>query len=357
MSTPSSKGRSAARLPATLVEIRRLFDAFDWTAMARQVEEETLARVAIVGPVNSGKSTLFNRLKGHELSPVTAVPGTTRELLNEQWGPFTLIDTPGFGEVDGVDRAGVALAGIETAGVIVLVLDGFAGVRQTDRALLLRLKATGKPVIVVLNKIDLFDKDRELVIIDARAKLAEPNVIPISAKKGTNVAQLLLPRVVDAQPALAVAIGRALPGYRHQASRRVIRNASLLNAVIGAEPIPGLDIPFLLASQARLVLRIAAIFGESMSAQHARELIATIAGGAALRYLAEEGAKLVPVAGWIVASGVAAAGTWAIGQVALQYFEHDKKLTADQLQSLYRRLRRRRKPDETEGSLPEETAG
>lgn len=352
MSTPSSKGRSAARLPSTLVEIRRLFDAFDWTAMARQVEEETLARVAIVGPVNSGKSTLFNRLKGHDISPVAAVPGTTRELLNEQWGPFTLIDTPGFGEVDGVDRAGTALAGIETAQVIVLVLDGLAGVRQADYALLQRLKATGKPVIAVLNKIDLLDGDRESVIIDARAKLAEPGVIPISAKKGTNVANLLLPRIVDAQPALAVAIGRALPGYRRQASRKVIRNAALLNAAIGAEPIPGLDIPFLLASQARLVLRIAAIFGESMSAQHAKELLATIAGGAALRYLAEEVAKLLPVAGWVVASGVAAAGTWAIGQVALQYFEHDKKLTADQLQALYKR-QRRRKPTETEEGLPE----
>ena len=49
-------------LPATMLGIRRLFDALDWNEMARQVEEETLARVAIVGPVNSGKSTLFNTL-------------------------------------------------------------------------------------------------------------------------------------------------------------------------------------------------------------------------------------------------------------------------------------------------------
>jgi len=341
------------RLPATLMEIRRLFDAFDWTAMARQVEEETLTHVAIVGPVNSGKSTLFNYLKGHEISPVAPVPGTTRALLNEQWGPFTLVDTPGFGEVDGVDRAGIALAGIESANVIILVLDAGGGVRQADYALLQRLRATNKPVIAVLNKIDLLGKEWETVLIDAREKLVEPGLVPISAKKGTNVARLLLPRVVDAHPALAVAIGRAIPAYRRQACSKVIRNASLLNAAIGAEPIPGLDIPFLLASQARMVLRVAAIYGEPMSAQHAKELIATIAGGVALRYLGQEGAKLVPAAGWAIASVVAAAGTYAIGQVAVQYFEHDKKLTAEQMQALYKRNRRERERKPAEEAAQE----
>jgi small GTP-binding protein len=346
MATPSRRLPAGTLLPASLLEVRRLFDALDWAAAARQVEEETLARVAIVGPVNSGKSTLFNRLKGHDISPVTPVPGTTRELLSEDWGPFGLIDTPGFGEVDGVDRAGIALAGVEKANVLVLVLDAIAGVRQTDFALLQRLRATGKPVVVALNKIDLLGKDREMVLTDARNKLAESGVIPISAKKGTNIARLLLPRIVEAHPALAVAIGRALPSYRRQASRKVIRNASLMNAAIGAEPIPGLDIPLLLASQVRLVLRIAAIYGESMSAQHAKELVATIAGGIALRYMATAGAKLVPGAGWLVSAAVAAAGTWAIGQTALQYFEHDKNLTPQQLQTLYKRARRRRPPVE-----------
>ncbi|HNS50728.1 MAG TPA: GTP-binding protein [Anaerolineae bacterium] len=340
---------AAIRLPATLAEIRRLFDAFDWTSMAHQVEEETLTHVAIVGPVNSGKSTLFNFLKGHDISPVGAVPGTTRTLLNEQWGPFTLVDTPGFGEVDGVDRAGTALSGIDSANVIVLVLDAGAGVRQTDFALLHRLRATNKPVIAVLNKIDLLGKEWGAVLEHARTTLNEPNLIPISAKKGTNIAELLLPRVVDAHPALAVSIGRAIPAYRRHACVKVIRAAAAINAVVGLEPVPGLDIPFLLASQARMVLRIAAIYGEPMSTQHAKELIATIAGGVALRYLGQEGAKLLPAAGWVVAAGVAAAGTYAMGQVAVQYFEHNKTLTPEQMQALYRRKRRRRERELAKG--------
>ena len=337
--------RVPGRLPGTMSEIRRIFDALDWMEMARQVEAETRARVAIVGPVNSGKSTLFNTLKGQIVSPVGAVPGTTRALHYEQWGPFTLTDTPGFGEVDGVDRAGIALQGIESANVIILVLDAVAGVRHADYALLQQLKATDKPVLVVLNKIDLVKKGLDAVVADARDKLGEPRLIPISAEKGTNVANLLLPRVIDAHPALAVAMGRALPAYRRQAAKKVIRNASLFNALIGAEPIPGLDIPFLLAVQARMVLRIAAIFGESMTLQHANTLAVTIISGMALRYVAMEGAKLIPGPGWIVASALAAAGTWAIGQVAIQYFDHGKKMNKQQLQDLYRkRLQVRRNP-------------
>jgi len=106
---------------------------------------------------------------------------------------------------------------------------------------------------------------------------------------------------IDAYPALTVAVGRALPAYRRQAANKIIRNASGLNVLIGAEPIPGLDIPFLLAVQARMVLRIAAIFGESMTLQHANALAATIVGGMALRFLAMEGAKLIPGPGCLSA--------------------------------------------------------
>jgi small GTP-binding protein len=339
------KARSVARVPATMMEIRRLFDALDWNEMARQVEEETLARVAIVGPVNSGKSTLFNTLKGRELSPVAAVPGTTRELHHEQWGPFTLIDTPGFGEVDGVDRANIALQGVRAAQVVVLVLDVVSGVRHNDYALLQQLRATGKPAVVVLNKIDLLKADRESVIADARDKLGEPNLIPISAKRGTNIARLLIPRLIDAHTALAVAVGRALPAYRSQAANKVVRGAAALNAVIGAEPIPGLAVPFLLAVQGQMVLRIGAIYGEPMSAQHAKKLIATIGGGLALRFLAQEAAKFLPGPGWLIAGTIASAGTWAMGQVAIQYFEQGKKLSPAQLRRLYaQRIRERRRP-------------
>jgi small GTP-binding protein len=158
-SKTAAPAAKTVRLPASLAEIRRLFEALDWAQMSRQVAEESRARLAIVGPVNSGKSTLFNALKGRNVSPVGPVPGTTRTLQHEEWGPFTLTDTPGFGEVDGVDRANIAMQGVDAANAILLVVDAAAGVRQEDLRLLQQLQATGKPVIVALNKIDLIKKD------------------------------------------------------------------------------------------------------------------------------------------------------------------------------------------------------
>jgi small GTP-binding protein len=338
-------------LPTRLTDIRNLFQALDWDRLSLQVEEEAHARLAIVGPVNSGKSTLFNLIKGRKVSAVKAVPGTTKGLVKEDVGPFLLVDTPGFGEVGGVDRASLARSAAEEADLAVLVLDGAAGLHQSDHDLYTSLQAARVPLVVALNKIDLIRRDVSDVLDDVERKLGT-TVIPISAKTGAGVAEQLIPAVVEAHPWMTVALGRALPAYRRQLSRRLISSAAVLNAIIAAEPIPGLDIPLLLASQVRLVLRIAAIYGESLSVRHARELLTTIAGGVALRYLAAQLGKLVPGPGWLVGAAVTGLGTWAIGRVAVAYFESDKRLTPHQLRQQYKRLLRRPRSGERPVTQP-----
>lgn len=327
-------------LPRQLADIRSLLQALDWDRLSLTVEQEAHARLAIVGPVNSGKSTLFNLIKGRKVSAVKAVPGTTKGLVTEGFGPFTLVDTPGFGEVGGVDRAAIARAAVEEADLVVLVLDASAGVRQSDYDLYEALRTAQLPLVVVLNKVDLIKRDLSDVLEDVQRKLGA-TVIPISAKTGAGVGERLLPAIVEAHPWMTVALGRALPPYRRQLSRRLVRSASLLNAIIAAEPIPGLDIPLLLASQVRMVLRIAAVYGESLSVRHARELLTTMAGSVALRYLAAQLGKLVPGPGWLTGAAVTGLGTWAMGRVAMAYFESGKRMTPEQLRQQYKQLLRR----------------
>jgi small GTP-binding protein len=342
-------------LPARLTDLRNLFQALDWDALSFQVEKEAHARLAIVGPVNSGKSTLFNLIKGRKVSAVKAVPGTTKGLVTETVGPFTLVDTPGFGEVGGVDRATIARSAAEQADVVVLVLDGSAGMHQSDYELYEALRAAQVPLIVALNKTDLIRRDLAEVLDDVRRKLGV-QVIPISAKTGAGVGDKLMPAVVEAHPWMGIALGRALPDFRRHICRRLIRSAAFLNAIIAAEPIPLLDIPLLLASQVRLVLRVAAVYGESLSVRHARELLTTMAGSVALRYAATELAKLLPGPGWLIAGAVTGLGTWAMGGVAMTYFEGGKSLTPKQLRERYRRLLRRPRayPEQSAGSASEE---
>ncbi len=87
-----------------------------------------------------------------------------------------------------------------------------------------------------------------------------------------------------------------------------------------------------------MVLRVAAIYGEPLSARHLRELVPTVIGGLLFRYLAEEAAKIVPFGGDLVAGAIAAAGTWSLGMVAIEYFESGKKLSGDQLRDMFDRF-------------------
>ncbi len=335
------------QLPRRLDDIRAVFNVVNWRDLETQIDTETRARLVIVGPVNAGKSSLFNTLQGRDLSEVSPVPGTTRQIISDSFGPFMLIDTPGLGEVSGSERTQIARAAVARADVVIVLLDAVAGVREEDAALYREIKQSGKPVLVALNKMDLIrDRERPGVIADAEYKL-ETSVIGISAKTGEGIADRVMPLVIDMQPNIAVAIGRALPDYRTRAVNRVIREAATLAGGIALEPLPLIDLPLLIGHQLRMVLRIAAIYGEPLNVQHARELMSTIAGGVGVRFLGEQAAKFLPGPGWLVSAGAAVGGTLAIGKTADAYFASGKQLNVRQLRDLYKRVRTRKKDVDT----------
>jgi GTPase len=133
-----------------------------------------------------------------------------------------------------------------------------------------------------------------------------------------------------------------------------VRTAALISLAAGLEPIPLIDIPILLGNQVRMVLRVAAIYGEPLSATYGRELIATVGGGLLFRYLAEQAAKAVPIGGDLVSGAIAAAGTWALGQAAIEYFEGGKKLSRAQLNEVFQRYYRQYREQRMERQLARE---
>ncbi len=326
------------KLPKTIKEMRSILDAMDVKKLNKEVQAELQTRVPIVGTVNTGKSTLLNYLIGKSVSKVSAVPGTTRTNIERKVGPFELVDTPGFGDPSQPTRADVAREAIQHADVNLFLLDATTGVRQVDVDLFNELKARKQPLVIALNKMDAINPhEADTVVTMVESKIGR-NVIPISARSGMNIAERLIPRLIDEKPELAVALGRALPDFRHIVAERMIRKAATLSALAGLEPIPGIDVPILLIGQVRLILRIAALYGEEITTRTAREMIATIAGGVTLRYLGEEASKLLPGPGWILSAGFAAAGTYAIGQVARDYFESGKHLSITQMRERYQRV-------------------
>lgn len=342
---------AVTNLPANISMVQGLMKAVNLKEAQREVLDGLKNVVVIVGQPNTGKSTLFNKIKGQMLSPVSPQAGTTRTLVRTDFGPFTLVDTPGH-------LPDVMQSGMDQASVIVFLIDASRGMQTQDRELYTTIKKLNKPTVIAVNKVDSLrgGENGDQFATEVAVLLDKPGVIPISGKTGENVAEELIPAIIDASPEAALVIGRELPAYRYEAAQRIIRNSTLVSLAVGMEPIPFIDIPILLGTQIRLVLRIAALYGEPLDSEdamkHARKLVATILGGAGLRYLAQEAAKVVPFGGDFVAGAIAGAATWSIGQVTLEFYEGGKHLSPRNLQKLAQGFYQRFRKEQVEQELP-----
>ena len=153
--------------------------------------------VAIVGRPNVGKSTLFNALAGEEISIVKDTPGVTRDRIyaDVTWldRAFTLIDTGGI-EPDSRDvilsqmREQAQIA-IDTADVIVFLTDVRQGLVDADSKVADMLRRSGKPVVLVVNKVDSFQKLMPDVYEFYNLGLGDP--IPISSASRLGLGDML----------------------------------------------------------------------------------------------------------------------------------------------------------------------
>ncbi|MBR3255401.1 MAG: ribosome biogenesis GTPase Der [Clostridia bacterium] len=153
--------------------------------------------VAIIGKPNVGKSTFFNYLAGSRISIVEDTPGVTRDRVyadtNWRGRNFTLIDTGGI-EPESEDiilsqmREQANLA-ISMADVIIFLTDVKQGVTAADREIAVMLKKSGKPIVLVCNKADNFEKDREEIYEFYNLGLGDP--FPISAANAIGIGDVL----------------------------------------------------------------------------------------------------------------------------------------------------------------------
>ncbi len=151
--------------------------------------------VAIVGRPNVGKSTFFNKVVGKKISIVENFSGVTRDRLyaDAEWcgNYFTLVDTGGL-ELKSTDEMWKhiqkqAEIAIETADVIILFTDAKTGLSASDEDIAMKLRKSGKPVVLAVNKLDNFNPEKLYEFYNLG--LGEP--FGISAEHGTGIGELL----------------------------------------------------------------------------------------------------------------------------------------------------------------------
>jgi GTP-binding protein len=156
----------------------------------------SLPLIAIVGRPNIGKSTLFNRLIGQRRSIVTDEPGITRDRIygTVSWHgrSYEIVDTGGIvpGEETEIpvrifEQAQIA---IDSAALIFLLVDGRTSITAPDQELARLLRRTGKPVFLVVNKID---SAKQAADTSEFYRLGLDQVFPVSAEHGRGITELL----------------------------------------------------------------------------------------------------------------------------------------------------------------------
>lgn len=199
--------------------------------------------VAVVGRPNVGKSTLFNAIVNKRISIVEDIPGVTRDRIyfDAEWlnREFTMIDTGGIEFITAdshvipqMMRLQAQLA-IEEADVILFVVDGKQGIVPADEEVANILRASGKPVLLVVNKIDSVNQEANIYEF---YNLGIGDPIGISAKNLMNLGDLL-DDVVKHFPDSATAEDEEDTIHVALIGRPNVGKSSLTNALLGQDRV------------------------------------------------------------------------------------------------------------------------
>ncbi len=193
--------------------------------------------VAVVGRPNVGKSTFFNRIVGKRISIVEDTPGVTRDRIYQDaiWlnYPFTLIDTGGIEpakeDIISVQMRRQAEIAIETADVIIFMVDGREGMTAADMEVAEMMRRSKKPVVLTVNKVDA-QKFEDNAYEFYSLGLGDP--ITISSTQGLGLGDLL-DEVVKGFPRVDDEDDEEKPINIAVAGRPNVGKSSLVNALLG----------------------------------------------------------------------------------------------------------------------------
>lgn len=154
--------------------------------------------VAVVGRANAGKSTLINVLVGEKVAIVSPKPQTTRDrilgILTRDDYQVVFVDTPGIYKASNLLNQRMQKStenSVKDVDLILFVIDGHEGVKEGDLETLKKYASLGIKTLCVFSKIDIMPKEKMYEELTKFADIDNVEVIPVSARKGKNVKELL----------------------------------------------------------------------------------------------------------------------------------------------------------------------
>jgi small GTP-binding protein len=367
------------RLPEGLRE-SLAHDYADVQAMLEKIEHGHV-HFAAVGRVSTGKSSLLNALIGEALFSVSPLHGETRHSSMQAWkeieaGGVYLLDTPGLDEAGGEDREALAVEVAERSDLVLFVID--ADLTDTELAALRLLLGKGRPVIIVLNKKDLYtaaELERLLAVIRRRTEgLVDPaHIVAVAAAPRPQVVveseddgvermreqarapdvetlRLRLWEILEAEGKTLAAlnaslfasnlsdqVGRRILAARREVGDRLVRTYCIGKGIaVALNPVPVADLLAAAFIDVGMLVHLSRVYGLPLSRREAGSLIGVIAAESAAItatvwavHLGSRALKL-GTAGLSTAATAAAQGavawysTLIVGRVAAEYLSRGK---------------------------------
>jgi len=326
-------------------------DEFDEKAFEESYKEESdkvdaqndvKILFAMIGDVNTGKSSTINQLVGDEVASVGAQPGATANVDFYQYtDAITFVDTPGLDDIV-YQHSEETMKFFKEADVVLFFLNAAGTVfSEGERKSFEKIRKENKDILFVLNKIDAAEDIPNLIKYVKSHTGNKYKVIPISSKMGQNIDQLrneILDILEKKQKDIKFA--KTIQAKSPIAKKWIIGAATSATAV-GAAPIPGSDFIPLTGIQVGLMVKLAALYDKPLSKERAKELIiATITGNIG-KTLFRQIVKFVPGAGSVAGASVAGGMTLALGYAVKYAYENNIELNVNTLKYLYQLFRKK----------------
>src|SRR5262245_49942737 len=328
---PDSYQQAMAAVEQTLDRVRQCTDEekarlrAELAGLKQMLDKLTSGRVEIVvfGEISTGKSALINSLVGRDVASVDVRGGWTREVWHVAWdgtgytlpglgtSQVVLVDTPGINEVGGGTRGEMAREAAQRSDLVIFVTD--SDLNETEHTALVELAAFHKPLIVVLNKVDLYSREQRDRLLDVIRSERLDGIVPpehvitasadprereyiIQAADGSERSEWRQPppdvsdvkalvlRLLDTEGLSLIALNAALYAadksdrvaalrveLRNTRAQQVIWSYATLKVIgVGLNPLPVADVFGGVAIDGAMIVTLTAVYGFEMSTTPAK---------------------------------------------------------------------------------------
>ena len=321
--------------------------------------------ISLYGTVNSGKSSTVNALTGQKLADVKAIAGYTKEIkLYEFKENVYITDTPGLDDINEENSARAQEFVEEDTDIILFFFNAGVGAAKSTVDAYKKLQLLRKPIIVVLNKIDILASDeKEEMEQDIKEKTGA-TIVPISARDNIGIDSLNRSIVEILESKGKDLLYLKVSKFKDDQADTWIIGAAIAAAGLGAIPIPGADMIPLTTLQVSLGMKIAFIYDCEVTKKDVMQLVAATVTGSLGRQIYRwglQGLKMLGLSGGpttvatsAIAAMVAASVTYGFGHACKAYYKSGMTLDLDGVGEIFKNMAKQyRNQTPSIKSLPE----